>query len=352
MKPGVWRLMGLLAGLLLTGLGMPVSADELKPGYLELTQVSATQISPTRVLPTQVLPTSATGPESWRLVWKAPLKAGLAGAVNPEFPSDCHLSGQHEELTGAVVRTEATVTCDQALTGRDMGLAGLENTVSDVLVRIVPLGQPVQAARLTSNFTHLQVKARPDRLEVARTYFRLGVEHILFGFDHLLFVVSLVLLLRGGWKIAKTVTSFTVAHSITLAGAALGYLGLPRAPVESVIALSIIFLAVEIVKSDGSQSRMSERYPWVVAFGFGLLHGFGFAGALAEIGLPQGETPVALLTFNLGVEAGQLIIVAVTLSILAAMTRIAPTRRRQATWIAAYAIGGLASAWFVSRTLI
>ena len=329
--------LALCIGLLLACVGVPAAADELKPGYLELSQMSVRT------------PTSA---EHWRLIWKAPLKAGLAGAVNPQFPTDCQLSQQHQELVGVLVRTDAAVACDQSLIGRQIALSGLENTVSDVLVRIAPLGQPVQAARLTSNNTRVEVKARPDRLEVVRTYFALGVAHILFGFDHLLFVVALVLLLGGGWKIAKTVTSFTLAHSITLAGATLGFIGLPRAPVESVIALSIIFLAVEIVKSDGRRDRMSERYPWVVAFGFGLLHGFGFAGALAEIGLPQGETPVALLTFNLGVEAGQLVIVAVTLTAMAGLSRLAPARLRLATITAAYAIGGLASAWFISRTLV
>jgi hydrogenase/urease accessory protein HupE len=288
----------------------------------------------------------------WRLVWKAPLKAGLAGVATPDLPPDCAVSAPHTALVGVVVATEETVDCSRPLAGREIGLVGLENSVSDVLVRIAPIGQPVQAARLTAAETHVTVRARPDRLNVARTYFVLGVEHILAGYDHLLFVVSLVLLLRTGWKIAKTVTSFTLAHSITLAGASLGFLGLPRAPVESTIALSIVFLAVEIVKSDGLHLRWSERYPWAVAFGFGLLHGFGFAGALAEIGLPQGETLVALLTFNLGVEAGQLIIVAATLCVMTAVARFAPGRTRVATVAAAYVIGALSCAWFIARTFV
>ena len=325
-------LVGLILVLLviLAGTGR-AAADELKPGYLELTQ---------------------TAPLSWRLVWKAPLKAGLAGVATPDLPPDCVITAPHSAQVGVVVATEETVTCARPLTGRQIGLAGLETTVSDVLVRIAPTGQPVQAARLTAAQTHVTVRDKPDRLNVARTYFVLGVEHILTGYDHLLFVVSLVLLLRTGWRIAKTVTSFTVAHSITLAGASLGFLGLPRAPVESTIALSIIFLAVEIVKSDGVNLRWSERYPWAVAFGFGLLHGFGFAGALAEIGLPPGETPAALLTFNLGVEAGQLIIVAVTLGLVATVRRLAPRQVPRATVAAAYVIGGLSSAWFIARTFV
>jgi len=331
--PMLMLVLMLVLMLLLVGMaGAPgASADELKPGYLELTQTSALQ---------------------WRLVWKAPLKAGLAGVVSPDLPADCAITAPRTALTGVVVATEATVSCRQPLAGREIGLAGLESSVSDVLVRIAPLQQPVQAARLTAAQTHVTVRTKPDRLNVARTYFLLGVEHILTGYDHLLFVVSLVLLLRTGWTIAKTVTSFTLAHSLTLAGASLGFLGMPRAPVESTIALSIVFLAVEIVKSDGVHLRWSERYPWAVAFGFGLLHGFGFAGALAEIGLPQGETPVALLTFNLGVEAGQLIIVAATLAAIAAVARLVPGRVRLATRAAAYVIGGLSCAWFIARTFV
>ena len=331
-RPDFVSLFLLLPILLITMGGVsPAAADELKPGYLELTQ---------------------TAPLSWRLVWKAPLKAGLAGVATPDLPPDCVIAASHSALVGVVVATEGMVTCARPLTGREIGLNGLENTVSDVLVRIAPLGQPVQAARLTADQTHITVRAKPDRLNVARTYFVLGVEHILTGYDHLLFVVSLVLLLQTGWRIAKTVTSFTLAHSITLAGASLGFLGLPRAPVESTIALSIIFLAVEIVKSDGVHLRWSERYPWAVAFGFGLLHGFGFAGALAEIGLPPGETPVALLTFNLGVEAGQLIIVGATLCGMAAVARLARGQLRLARVSAAYVIGALSSAWFIARTLV
>jgi hydrogenase/urease accessory protein HupE len=316
------------------GLALGAAADELKPGYLELAQ------------------TPSTGAlEHWRVTWKAPIKAGLAGKVQPRFPAFCQLKLDQTGVQYSVVVTTVEMSCARPLVGQELRLEGLENTVSDVLVRVAPLGQPVQAARLTAAETRMEIKARPDRWNVARTYFGLGVEHILFGFDHLLFVLSLVLLLKGGWRIAKTITSFTLAHSITLAGATLGFIGLPRPPVESVIALSIIFLAVEIVKSDGSQTRLSERYPWVVAFGFGLLHGFGFAGALAEIGLPQGEVPAALLTFNLGVEAGQLLIVAAALAVIWAVQRLAPRQLQFATKLSAYAIGGLASAWFIGRTL-
>jgi hydrogenase/urease accessory protein HupE len=159
-----------------------------------------------------------------------------------------------------------------------------------------------------------------------------------------------VLLLSGFWTIAKAVTAFTVAHSITLIGTTLGFLGLPQRPVESVIALSILFLAVEIVKKRPDQPRLSERIPWVVAFGFGLLHGFGFAGALNEIGLPESDVPTALLTFNLGVEAGQLVIVALSLAVLELLRRFAAALVQPALRFAAYGIGTISAFWFIERT--
>ena len=166
------------------------------------------------------------------------------------------------------------------------------------------------------------------------------------------FVVALVLLLSGFWTIAKAVTAFTVAHSITLVGTTLGLLGLPQRPVEAIIALSIVFLAVEIVKKREGVPRLSERVPWVVAFLFGLLHGFGFAGALKEIGLPESDVPTALLTFNLGVEAGQLIIVAATIAIVAALRHLRPQAERPAILAATYGIGAVASLWLLERVLL
>lgn len=321
------RLLAVLALLLAFG---PARADELKPGYLELTQ---------------------TAPLDWKLTWKAPQKAGLIGVASPKLPDDCTFKETRRAMDGVALRSEGEVHCKKPLAGRAIGLAGLENTISDVLVRVAPMGEPVQASRLTPTDTMTEVKARADAWNVARTYLALGVQHILTGYDHLLFVVSLVLLLRGGWRIIKTVTAFTLAHSITLAGAALGYFSLPQAPVESVIALSIIFLAVEIAKARPGQFRLSEQYPWAVSFSFGLLHGFGFAGALKEIGLPHGEVPAALLSFNIGVEIGQLVIVGCAVTAVTLIGWIAPSRLRPATLTAAYVIGALASGWFINRTL-
>ena len=209
----------------------------------------------------------------------------------------------------------------------------------------------MQTVRLTPDQPAATL-AKPSVISnVAATYTILGVEHIVMGFDHLFFVLALVLLLKGGWLVAKTVTAFTVAHSFTLVGSTLGLLSLPSQPVEAVIALSIIFLAIEVVKSRPDDIRLSERFPWIVAFLFGLLHGFGFAGALAEIGLPEGDVPLALLTFNLGVEIGQLAIVAVALATLYGLRQIRHHWVTTAKTAMAYGIGIIATYWFIERTI-
>ncbi len=305
------------------------TADELRPGYLEFTQRTGT---------------------TWSLVWKAPRGTGMTLRVQPQLPPVCAIVGspdiQHD-LVSVVTRMD--ITCAKPVTGLQIGLSNLDTAQTDVLARIQPLGRPVQAYRLTPTAPSAEILAKPSYGQVARTYFVTGVEHIIFGYDHLLFVVALVLLLSGYWTIAKAVTAFTVAHSLTLIGTTLGFFGLPQRPVEAVIALSIMFLAVEIVKKVPGEPRLSERIPWVVAFGFGLLHGFGFAGALNEIGLPESDVPTALLTFNLGVEAGQVIIVIVTFAFVALLKRHATALTHPALRASAYAIGTVSAFWFIER---
>ena len=323
-------LFGIFAALILLTLAGPAAADELRPGYLELTQKSE---------------------RLWDVKLKAPVKGGMAANVTPVLPQGCMLSEARRELIEGSLISRWQAVCTGPLVGAKVGLLGLDKTVSDALVRIAPLGRPVQAARLTVTAPLTQVAARADSLQVAQTYFILGIEHIVAGYDHLLFVLCLVLLLSGGWVIARTVTAFTIAHSITLIGATLGLIGVSQKPVEICIALSIIFLAVEVVKRDPARRRLSERMPWLIAFLFGLLHGFGFAGALAEIGMPEGEVPVALLTFNLGVEAGQIAIVMAALGVLALTGRISTKALVRVKHIAAYVIGTTASFWFIARVV-
>ena len=191
---------------------------------------------------------------------------------------------------------------------------------------------------------------------VVSTYFALGVDHILRGIDHLMFVFALILLVRDRRRLVGAVTAFTIAHSLSLAAAALGWIVVPAPPVEAMVALSIMFLAAELVRPPGAAPSLTARFPWVVAFGFGLLHGLGFARALLDLGLPEGEVPLALFAFNLGVEAGQLLFIALVLAIGALLGRLYPFLVRSMTrpggrglGLTSYLMGGVAAAWLVGR---
>ncbi len=313
---------------LLMALAIPAQADELRPGYLELTQRDAAH---------------------WDMIWKAPVLGGLATRSRPALPNFCKVTPGPVRLEGAALVATGSLACTRPLDGARVGLAGMESSFTDALLRVAPLNRPVHAERLTPDRPIVTIKSVPDSWQVARTYFALGVQHILTGYDHLLFVVALVLLLMRGWVVVRATTAFTVAHSMTLIGTTLGLFGLAQAPVEALITLSIVFLAVEIIKQEDAAPRLSERIPWVVAFLFGLLHGFGFAGALREIGLPEGDVPMALLTFNLGVEAGQLVIIATCIAAIATLRRFALSVLRPATVLTTYAIGTIASFWFIER---
>lgn len=318
----------LLLALFAALVSLPAQADELRPGYLEFTQTDA---------------------QHWKLVWKAPVLGGLATRTRPAFPDFCAQSPPQARVEGMVLVAESRLTCSRELAGSKVGLAGMDAAFTDALLRVAPLGRAVQAERLTPAKAMVEVTVAPDAWEVARSYFVLGVIHILQGYDHLLFVVALVLLIGRLGMVVKAATAFTIAHSITLVGSTLGLVGLAQAPVEALIALSIVFLAVEIVKQDPAHPNLAERAPWIVAFLFGLIHGFGFAGALREIGLPESDVPTALLTFNLGVEIGQLVIVAAVMTLIALTRRLAPQALRPASVIATYAIGITASFWFIDR---
>lgn len=312
-----------------------VSADDMRPGYLEIREVAAT-------------PAVA---HQYKITWKAPIRPGLAARVVPIFPDDCTATQAERSINAAALLARWAVDCKQALAGRTVRMGGIEDISGDALMRYQSATGITQAARFTPDSPAIIIAQKPDRLQVARTYFVTGVEHILMGYDHLLFVLCLVLLLNGAWRVVATVTAFTVAHSLTLVATTLELISVPRAPVEAAIALSIVFLAVEIVKRKPGEMRLSERLPWVVAFLFGLLHGFGFAGALAEIGLPQGEVPVALLTFNLGVEAGQLVIVSGFMLFLWILRRFSARYLPQFQKVGAYAIGCIAAMWLLQRII-
>jgi hydrogenase/urease accessory protein HupE len=310
---------------------LPTSAraDELRPAYIEMTEQA---------------------PGQWSILWKASANSRLGQTGAVIIPDNCIADGDpRREFAGGNILTRLSLRCKGSVQGQRIGLKNLELSTTDALVRIAPMDSTMQTLRLTPD-QPVAALAKPSVISnVAATYTILGFEHILMGFDHLFFVLALVLLLKGGWLVAKTVTAFTVAHSITLAGSTLGLLSLPPQPVEAVIALSIIFLAVEVVKARPDDVRLSERFPWIVAFLFGLLHGFGFAGALAEIGLPEGDVPLALLTFNLGVEIGQLVIVAVALAVLHGLRKMRGHWLQPGKAATAYGIGIIATYWFIER---
>lgn len=314
-------------------IAIPAHADELRPAYIELNQKSQSD---------------------WDVLWKASAQSPLAEA-QVILPDNCksNVSPQKRFDQNNII-TRFSMACDGDIFNQSIGLNGLQYSNSDALVRISYLSDRIQIIRLTPNDYVAPIEKQQETIiaNVAGTYTLLGFEHILEGYDHLLFVLALVLLIPSLRLIAWTVTAFTLAHSITLIGTTLGYLSLPSQPVETVIALSIIFLALETVaaiKGKEDKQRLSERYPWMVAFLFGLLHGFGFAGALAEIGLPQDDVPLALLTFNLGVELGQLLIVIIALALLRIIGHFKPKFIIPIKLILSYAIGIIATYWFVER---
>ncbi len=307
----------------------PAFAHEVRPGYLEIKQA---------------------GPESFSALWKVPARGDLRLSLHVILPQQCQTIGEPVRYaTGTAFIDRWSFSAPGGLAGKTITIDGLSSTLTDVLVRIEWLDGTTQVVRVTPSSPSFVVEAAPGMLTVARTYLVLGVEHILFGIDHLLFVLALLILVRGWRRLIKTITAFTVAHSVTLAAATLGFVHVPQAPVEAVIALSIVFVASEIVHGLEGRPGLTARKPWVVAFVFGLLHGFGFAGALSEVGLPQQAVPVALLLFNVGVEVGQLLFVAAALLLLAIARRPLRSAPRWATWIPPYAIGAVAMFWTLQR---
>jgi hydrogenase/urease accessory protein HupE len=322
--------------LLLAVLGSALQvavADEFKPAYLQVTQLD---------------------PTTYDVLWKVPaLNENTTLAVRPQFPEGTRdLTPRRSSFASGASVQRWKVEVPGGLAGRSIEFPGLSPRI-DVLVRLQRADGTEQLQRVLAVDPRVEVTDSPGRLEVVATYTRLGIEHILFGFDHLLFVLALLLLVDGKRKLVWTITSFTIAHSITLALATVGVLRVPGPPVEAIIALSIVFVAGEIIHARQGRPGLTQRYPWVVAFTFGLLHGVGFASALAEVGLPQNAISTALLFFNVGVEIGQLMFIVAVLGTIAALRRLLAWLRwpepRWAWLVAPYAIGALASFWVFER---
>ncbi len=302
-----------------------ILAHEVRPAYLEI---------------------NATGENEYSVIWKQPLLNGRPLSLQPDFPSDCARSSTRIEALGTEALIERIeLQCASSLKGRIVGVSGLTKTLTDVLVR-AQLGNGVTTTLLRPESP--TTKLGTGRSAPLASYLRLGIEHLLFGIDHVLFVIGLMFFLDRIGPLVKTITSFTVAHSLTLGISAIGLVRIPQAPIEAVIALSILFLATE--KLRGTTDTLVAQRTWLIAFIFGLLHGFGFAGALNDIGLPRENLLLALLLFNLGVELGQLVVVGAALLVAHATSRwFSPTPRM--VWQApVYGMGAIASFWFVSRT--
>lgn len=289
-------------------------------------------------------------PDSFAVTWRIPATQGAPPAVTPSFPAQCKplAPATLEQAPGSLIGREILKCAGGFSEGRII-LAGLDRTVLDALVRIEFADGRKTTAVLHPGNESLSLDGRAPGVG---GYFRLGVEHILFGIDHVLFVTGLVLIVRRPWRLAKTITAFTLAHSITLALATLGFVHVPPAPVEATIALSIVFLARELVRAERGEGGLTVRQPWLVAFAFGLLHGFGFAGALSEVGLPRHDIPLALLLFNLGVEAGQLLFIAALLAVRAAFLRLAPRMPLTLARLPTYGIGAAAAFWLIQRMAV
>ncbi|MEJ2339599.1 MAG: HupE/UreJ family protein [Gemmatimonadales bacterium] len=324
----------LAAALLLMGscavAASAAAAHEVRPGYLELRQL-------------------ADG--TYDVLFKVPARGDWRLSLDVRFPAHCVSTDPTRRFDGVAYIDRYRVTCAGGLIGEQVVIVGLSDTRTDVLARVERADGTTQVARLTPRDFVFTVVAAPGAAEVAQTYFGLGVQHILFGFDHLLFVLALVLVVGDWGRLAKTVTAFTVAHSLTLGAATLGLVHVPQKPVEAAIALSIAFVAADILRAADGRPSLTTRAPWLMAFLFGLLHGLGFASALSEIGLPAGDIPLALLLFNVGVEAGQLLFIAAVLLAIAVARRLPAAVPRLARPLPAYAIGALAMFWVIERVV-
>jgi hydrogenase/urease accessory protein HupE len=318
----------LVLALLAALWALPAAAHDFRPALLQLREVGGGQFELRLISPSS----SSNGPIA-------------EGQLRPLVPDHCTITS-HSPIS-------ARLDCgEQGLIG-PLGLEGLDVHPVDVVVEVHYSDGSTLSAVLAPADPPLLIGG-PDARSPAQLlfeYLRLGVEHILLGIDHLLFVLGLVLLVRDRKTLIWTVTAFTLAHSITLAGSTLELVDLPGPPVEAGIALSILLLAHELLLPEEQRDTLTWRAPWLVAFGFGLLHGFGFAGALAEVGLPQQHVPLALLAFNVGVEVGQLAVVGVLLVAFAALRKYAGGREAPMRTFACYAMGSMAVAWLIDRVL-
>ena len=321
-----------LVALTLGASASTAQAHETRPGFLELQE---------------------TAPGTYGFLWKRPSGGEIEIFIAPVIPASCRLAtpGQQQLTPGALV-VRGTLHCDDGIGGKTLEIDGLASTITDVIVRIQHLDGRLESHVLKPAEPAVTLGATTSSWQRWQAYLRLGVEHILLGIDHLLFVLGLLLIVGDRWTLLKTITAFTVAHSLTLAVATLGYAAAPLPPLNAAIALSILFLGPEVVRRWRGQTSLTIRHPWVVAFAFGLLHGFGFASGLTTMGLPGAEIPLALLLFNVGVEIGQVFFVGMIVLLERAFRTLEIRWPRLVEALPGYAVGCLGAYWTIQRTAV
>jgi HupE / UreJ protein len=308
-------------------------AHEIRPAYLDLKE---------------------TAPGQYDVLWRTPVLSGMPLPLVLQIPDDIRNLGQPQvdELTDSRVERRWIDAGPTGLEGKRIDFLGLQLTITDVLVRVERLHGAHSTELVHPSRPYIEIPAPRGALATATVFLTQGIEHILFGADHLLFVLGLLLIVKSPWMLVKTISAFTVAHSITLAAATLGYASIRASPLNAAIALSILFLGPEIVRSWRGETSFTIRHPWVVAFAFGLLHGFGFASGLTAIGLPRGDIPLALFAFNVGVESGQLAFVAMILLLVRAFHVIDMRWPFWVAWAPAYVVGSLGAFWTIQRVVM
>lgn len=309
------------------------SGHEARPAYLEIQE---------------------TAPGQFSVLWRTPVMAGMRLQVVLQLPDNVRnlQEPRVEELADSIVERRWIDAGSNGLAGKRIEFIGLQMTITDVLVRVEMLDGRKWTTIAHPSRPWVEIAASQTWAGVAATFILQGIRHISMGADHLLFLLGLLLIVKNRWMLLKTVTAFTVAHSTTLAIATLGYANAPVIPLNAAIALSILFLGPEIVRVWRGETSFTIRHPWVVAFAFGLLHGFGFAGALTSAGLPRVELPLALLTFNVGVEMGQ---VGFILLVLLLERSFRVLQVRWPRWVQAvpgYTVGSLGAFWTIQRVAI
>jgi hydrogenase/urease accessory protein HupE len=313
---------------------MPIAhAQEIRPAYLQIDEV---------------------GPGRYQLLWRTPVLAGMRLPVVLGLPDEIHdlATPATQELSDSLIERRVFDAGAQGLAGKRIEFVGLQATITDVLVRVQMLDGEHSVTLVRPSEPWVDIATSHGPLAVAGAYLAHGIEHILLGVDHLLFVLGLVLLVKNRWMLIKTITAFTLAHSITLALATFGYASMPVPPLNAAIALSILFLGPEIIRARRGGTSLTIRQPWIVAFAFGLLHGFGFASGLTQIGLPHNDIPLALFSFNVGVELGQLGFVALVLLLDQSFKILEVRWPRVVELFPALAVGGLGAFWTIDRLIV